>query len=310
MHHRFSVFFLMLFSCLATISCKKEGNKYDTPVKDIEQFFSETGAPVQQFSFSSAANINQTTAMGNTFIISANSFTKKDGSAVTGNIDIKLRECVSKSDLILSNLTTMSGSKFLSTGGIFYLAAYQNDVALSLSNGKTINFFLNSTFGNGQMLHRYYSSSLPLENNSSDVSWTADADTQMINLLSSSNQSHYAYVMKNTGWQNAAEPVFSNSSRKKITIDTGTDYETSNSAVFVSVNGSNTICKAKSVTLGVWEVENFPVNLNVTVLALSKVNDSYFFSKSSVIVSTDISVPLVMNSITLPALKTELEQLP
>lgn len=137
--------FFCFLSYAIFLSCyyilQKEGNKYDTPVKDIEQFFSETGAPVQQFSFSSAANINQTTAMGNTFIISANSFTKKDGSAVTGNIDIKLRECVSKSDLILSNLTTMSGSKFLSTGGIFYLAAYQNDVALSLSNGKTINFF-------------------------------------------------------------------------------------------------------------------------------------------------------------------------
>lgn len=243
-------------------------------------------------------------------MISAGSFTKTDGSAVSGNIDIKVRECVSKRDIILSNLTTQSGNKFLTTGGIFYLAAYQNDVALSLSNGKTINFFLNAVFGNGQMLHRYYSSSLPLENNSSDVSWTADADTQMINLLSSSSQSHYAYVMKNTGWQNAAEPVFSNSSRKKITVDTGTDYETSNTAVFVSVDGSNTICKAKSVTLGVWEVENFPVNLHVTVMALAKVNDNYFFSKSSVIVSTDVSIPLVMNSITLPALKTELEQLP
>ncbi|HRB38645.1 MAG TPA: hypothetical protein PK134_07075, partial [Bacteroidia bacterium] len=64
------------------------------------------------------------------------------------------------------------------------------------------------------------------------------------------------------------------------------------------------------VTLGVWEVENFPVNLHVTVMALAKVNDNYFFSKSSVIVSTDVSIPLVMNSITLPALKTELEQLP
>ncbi|HOZ81374.1 MAG TPA: hypothetical protein PLU85_02975 [Bacteroidia bacterium] len=310
MNHRFSALLLMLFISIATLSCKKEGSKYDTPVKDIEQFFDETGAPVQQFSFSSSANINQTTAAGNTFMISAGSFTKTDGSAVSGNIDIKVRECVSKRDIILSNLTTQSGNKFLTTGGIFYLAAYQNDVALSLSNGKTINFFLNAVFGNGQMLHRYYSSSLPLENNSSDVSWTADADTQMINLLSSSSQSHYAYVMKNTGWQNAAEPVFSNSSRKKITVDTGTDYETSNTAVFVSVDGSNTICKAKSVTLGVWEVENFPVNLHVTVMALAKVNDNYFFSKSSVIVSTDVSIPLVMNSITLPALKTELEQLP
>jgi len=310
MNHRFSALLLMLFISIATLSCKKEGSKYDTPVKDIEQFFDETGAPVQQFSFSSSANINQTTAAGNTFMISAGSFTKTDGSAVSGNIDIKVRECVSKRDIILSNLTTQSGNKFLTTGGIFYLAAYQNDVALSLSNGKTINFFLNAVFGNGQMLHRYYSSSLPLENNSSDVSWTADADTQMINLLSSSSQSHYAYVMKNTGWQNAAEPVFSNSSRKKITVDTGTDYETSNTAVFVSVDGSNTICKAKSVTLGVWEVENFPVNLHVTVMALAKVNDNYFFSKSSVIVNTDVSIPLVMNSITLPALKTELEQLP
>ena len=310
MNHRFSALLLMLFISIATLSCKKEGSKYDTPVKDIEQFFDETGAPVQQFSFSSSANINQTTAAGNTFMISAGSFTKTDGSAVSGNIDIKVRECVSKRDIILSNLTTQSGNKFLTTGGIFYLAAYQNDVALSLSNGKTINFFLNAVFGNGQMLHRYYSSSLPLENNSSDVSWTADADTQMINLLSSSSQSHYAYVMKNTGWQNAAEPVFSNSSRKKITVDTGTDYEPSNTAVFVSVDGSNTICKAKSVTLGVWEVENFPVNLHVTVMALAKVNDNYFFSKSSVIVSTDVSIPLVMNSITLPALKTELEQLP
>lgn len=308
MNHLIRYFFLIAVFGLS--ACKKEENNNVTPEKDIEKFFSKTGAPVQQFSFSSAANINQTTAAGNTFMISAGSFTKTDGSAISGNIDIKLRECVSKRDIILSNLTTQSGNKFLTTGGIFYLAAYQNNVALSLSNGKTINYFLNSSFGNGQMLHRYYSSSLPLENKSNDVSWTADADTQMINLLTSSSQAHYAYVMKNTGWQNAAEPVFSNSNRKKITIDTGTDYETSNTAVFVSVDGSNTICKAKSVTLGVWEVENFPLNLHATVVALAKVNDNYFFSKSSVLVSTDVSVPLVMNSITLSALKTELEQLP
>lgn len=55
MNHRFSALLLMLFISIATLSCKKEGSKYDTPVKDIEQFFDETGAPVQQFSFSASA---------------------------------------------------------------------------------------------------------------------------------------------------------------------------------------------------------------------------------------------------------------
>jgi hypothetical protein len=301
-------FFILIIS--SVVSCKKSDTNYNSPANDIEKFFSNNGVPLQKFSFAVSSNITQSTAANNSFMIAANSFTKSNGAAVTGNIEIRVKECGSKKDLILSNFNTLSGGIFLSTAGIFYIAAYQNDEVLKLAQGKSINFFINSDFGNGQMMHRYYNGSLPLENYDTDVSWVPYSDTAMISLVPHNNATYYLFSLTTTGWHNAATPVFTNYTKRKITIDTGTDYEASNTALYVSLNGYNVVCKATSVAQGIWEVNNLPDNMPITVVAISKKNNDYYFAKQTATVSDSLVVPLYLNAVTIDDLKSGLENLP
>ena len=71
--------------------------------------------------------------------IDANSFVaKKNGSEITGNVRVEVKEYYKMSDIILSNLTTTSGDKILETGGMIHISAAADNENCMIKPGKNI----------------------------------------------------------------------------------------------------------------------------------------------------------------------------
>ena len=64
-------------------------------------------------------------------------FTFQDGSEPKGSISIVLNECLTPSNMIRENLSTMAGSQLLETRGMVNIKAFANGKELNLKKGKT-----------------------------------------------------------------------------------------------------------------------------------------------------------------------------
>lgn len=64
------------------------------------------------------------------------SFELPDGTAPTGNISIRIRECYTLSDMVRENLSTTSGGRLLESGGMVQVTAFAGSRELRLKQGK------------------------------------------------------------------------------------------------------------------------------------------------------------------------------
>lgn len=66
----------------------------------------------------------------------ANSFELESGEAVSGMIELKLKEYYSVKDMLAANLSTTSNGKLLETGGMIFLEAHSNGQKCRVKKGK------------------------------------------------------------------------------------------------------------------------------------------------------------------------------
>lgn len=71
---------------------------------------------------------------GLVLVIPAHAFTDENGNPVSGHVQLELKEALDPATIMLSGLSTVSGSDPLETGGMFYLDARQNGKKLRISN--------------------------------------------------------------------------------------------------------------------------------------------------------------------------------
>lgn len=76
--------------------------------------------------------------LGTEVLIPENAFVTEDGEPVTGKVVINFSEYLNKSDLILSNLPTVSNGRMLESGGVIFLEALSNGEKLKLAKGKSV----------------------------------------------------------------------------------------------------------------------------------------------------------------------------
>ncbi len=106
-------------------------------IQKNELLSTENIAP-QIFSISSS---NDTSLIGNSGTVisfSKNTFVDQDGSYIEGEIEIELKECLTKLDFVLSNMTTTSNGLFLESGGMIYINATIGENQLAIAEGKSI----------------------------------------------------------------------------------------------------------------------------------------------------------------------------
>ncbi|MEM7036861.1 MAG: hypothetical protein AAF570_07780 [Bacteroidota bacterium] len=75
---------------------------------------------------------------GTELLIPPNAFVDQQGNPVAGEVIVNFTEVYEKSDLILSNLPTMSNGRMLESGGVVYIEAMADGEQLKLAEGKSV----------------------------------------------------------------------------------------------------------------------------------------------------------------------------
>ncbi len=96
----------------------------------------------QSFTFDNTLGALITGAKGSKFYFAPSSLVHQNGSAVTGNVTVELREYMNKADMLFSGITVTSGNALLESGGMFYIMPRQNGEELKLKSGSTFQIFI------------------------------------------------------------------------------------------------------------------------------------------------------------------------
>ena len=125
---------------LMTAGCKKESSTSGPDnYSGLSGFYAANGAQMQHYSVDAAAGGNFTSPQGTVVTIPPNSFFNQSGGAVTGTVDIDFKDIYNKSDMLMSDVSTIGffGAP-IKSGGEFYIKASQGGSALNLTGGKAI----------------------------------------------------------------------------------------------------------------------------------------------------------------------------
>ncbi|MEO6883983.1 MAG: hypothetical protein ABI199_08165 [Bacteroidia bacterium] len=143
-----------IFFCTAIISlfvissCKKDTPSSPTAstssstsdtYSSMKDFFAKNGVQTQTYTINATAGGSFTTPKGTIVNVPANVFYTQTGTLVTGNVTIEFKDIYTKSDMLLSDMPTMSNSHPLKSGGEFFIRAKSAGVAVKLSGSNPIN---------------------------------------------------------------------------------------------------------------------------------------------------------------------------
>lgn len=116
-----------------TIEANREETVLETiTIRDVKNHFRPS---YQTFTWFNQGDTTIVCEQGTIFTFKANSFYFGDGSKITQPIEFRIKEFYSNSEFISENLSTMSGDKFLETGGMFYVGVYSGNTELKLKDG-------------------------------------------------------------------------------------------------------------------------------------------------------------------------------
>lgn len=226
-------------------SCKKEEvvpqpNPAVEPSTSVDQRFNDFLESKEQI-FSVDAN----TAMsifgneGTEIQLSGNNFTDASGNALTGNVDITLVEIYKKSDMVLTNKTTLGEQggalSQLISGGEFYIEVKQAGVPVTIPNPMQINtqvmvtpdFNMNLFDGNVAA--------------NGDITWSESIDSVTVVADSSQFDWNYSFPFGDSiGWINCDYFWNNPAPQTGVTVNTPSQCDDTNTNVYVVFQNDNT----------------------------------------------------------------------
>jgi len=101
-------------------------------------FYKQFEKPTQSFNFKSDEDKLITCKEGTIISVKSNSFVTESGKPVKGDLNIRVKEYYTSSDILLANLTTTSDGKILETGGMIYIEAFHNNEKCQLKKDASI----------------------------------------------------------------------------------------------------------------------------------------------------------------------------
>jgi hypothetical protein len=129
-------FNFLILTVVITIagSCNKSEN-----YSSLNEFYSLNGVPMQTYTINGTTGGSFTTPQGTHVIIPADAFVTQASVPVTGNITVEFKDIYKKSDMLLSNMPTITNwGSLLKSGGEAYIKITFNNEALMLAPGKKI----------------------------------------------------------------------------------------------------------------------------------------------------------------------------
>jgi len=130
-----------LLTLLTTVTvvfgaCNKSGD--DNPSELFTKVYSTNNLESEKYLIESGSDTIIKGNSGTILRIYKNTFVDKNGQAVSGPVEIELKEALTPYDLIMGNLTTVSNGQWLQSGGMVYINATSNGQQLEIGKDKFI----------------------------------------------------------------------------------------------------------------------------------------------------------------------------
>jgi len=129
---------LLVLTVFITSCNKHKGNKTDV----FTRVYSVNNITTQTFSIDATIDNIIAGTNGTKIRIPKNSFVDSTGQPILGTVEIKLKEALTKKEMVLGNLTTTFNGKPLETGGMIFIDALFKGKSLLLANNKSIQVAL------------------------------------------------------------------------------------------------------------------------------------------------------------------------
>lgn len=293
---------LLFLASMTFISCENNDNPATTPATATE-FAAVRKAALdarkQQFTATAGnGDITLTSEQGVTITINGNCLTK-NGSAVTGAIDIEFIELFDKGDMLVTNKPTMgimaNGDRsLLISGGEFFLDAKQDGVALvsTCSIQLTVPESLTDDIDNAMTL---WTGIIDANGN---LAW----EEVVVNAATGGNRqngvigegTNYYVTFGNFGWTNVDKFYSDPRARTTILVDAPEGYDNNNCAIYLSYDGEgqNALAKLDTYTTAGLFSEHYgqiPIGLECHIIFATEENGNWRYAiKAVTIAENDI----------------------
>ena len=247
----------------------------------VNAFLKKKAPTAENFTVSAETGGTLTTTRGSKIVIPANAFVTASGEAVTGNVEVKMKEITSKADMIFAGAFTMSNDGLLNSGGEYFLQASQNGSALRVADGENIEVTTPAQAVNGDM-QLFFAGQQEDPDDVNEFIWVpADTTANQDSVVTYNPvDSTYRLVLDSLGWINI--DAFVGESAITCTFNltgiTGLNDENTRAyGIFTGVNGV--------IAVGRWYgnitdnviTENRLVSLPVNILVVSTIDDKFYY---------------------------------
>ena len=300
--------FGMIFSMLLFMNCSKDNNGLDNNCdgncelvnyNSMEEFFEINGVQYQSFSVSADAGGEITGEKGTKITFQPNSFQDPSGNIVTGNIDIKIKELFTVSDMILSNKPTNavnnSGENtFLLSEGETEIIAEQNGITLTNAPGKPIEISVPSTGGEDPNM-RAFIGTVGADDN---IVWNQFFNTEV---RFQSAPDSYIYDVFELGWTNCDKFYSYPGTKTTNYVDLTSSPNQSEARVFLIFKENNlpaVVSFTQTYADGLQSyINSLPIGLEVTYVGLTIKDNQQYMATKTVTIGTDAFVNLNFNAV-------------
>lgn len=117
----------------------------------LQAYWKQKAIPTETTSFDAATGTTFQAKKGTKITIPPNVLITHDGQAVTGMVDLRVKEIFSASDMIFSRVFPVSSGQVLNSGGEFYIQTSQNGQPLLIKDNAFLKVDLPAQAPNNQM---------------------------------------------------------------------------------------------------------------------------------------------------------------
>ena len=166
----------------------------------IDEMANITGAETQIFTINANEDQEIVGANGVKVVIPQNVFKTDAGETVNGMVDIRLKEVLTKSEMVLSNKPSEADGVLLETVGTFLLEAFQGDNAINLDQPIGVELDMNASIVDPTALGIYYGNEIG--ESGSAANWVLDENTQV-----PLNAGVHSFDVDQLKWAACAKPL-------------------------------------------------------------------------------------------------------
>lgn len=287
--------------------CKKDENVAGVPIptpqveNPLRQVFAQNLAnATQQFTVNAITGGYIQGQDGVNVSFGPNAFRYPNGSVVTGSVNIELIEALNVGDMLLLNKQTLGDDngqlRPLVSGGQFFISAEQGGQPLRLSQGGSYVYVPTPSFADPNMA--VFSGKVDAEG---EILWDPWNTDPLQNGGTGVDSVGYNFPNDSLGWLNCdyfmtASPL----TNLQVTCPASSNHD--NTFVWIVFPTENSVTGVLGGIGSVFSIApnyQLPVGMNITIVALSKINDDYASSFTSVTITDNMNVPISMQPTTL-----------